>query len=195
MAGPDNVERTVGELGVRPDAGREDRRLVTVLFSDIVGSSGLADRLDPETLRGGMERYFEAMREVLEEHGGTVEKFIGDAIMAVFGIPRVREDDALRAVRAAISMRTRIRAPDLVLAQEVTLAARTGIASGEVVAGDGSSGQLLVTGEAVIAAARLEQAAGEGEILISARTSSGSTTIFTSMPRWTSAADIQLAPR
>nr|MBA2489989.1 adenylate/guanylate cyclase domain-containing protein [Chloroflexota bacterium] len=145
MAGPDNVERTVGELGVRPDAGREDRRLVTVLFSDIVGSSGLADRLDPETLRGGMERYFEAMREVLEEHGGTVEKFIGDAIMAVFGIPRVREDDALRAVRAAISMRTRIRAPDLVLAQEVTLAARTGIASGEVVAGDGSSGQLLVT--------------------------------------------------
>jgi len=149
---------------------REDRRLVTVLFCDVVDSSELVRRLDPETFRSVMERYFQAMREVLEEHGGLVEKFIGDAIMAVFGLPQVHEDDALRAVRAATRMRSRLAVPDLAGVHGVTIVVRTGIASGEVVAGDGSSGQLLVTGEAVITAARLEQAAPEGEILIAAST-------------------------
>ena len=92
-------------------APREQRKTVTVLFSDVAGSTALGERLDPESLRRVMSRYFDAMREVLERHGGTVEKFIGDAVMAVFGIPRLHEDDALRAVRAAAGMRDRL--PDL----------------------------------------------------------------------------------
>ena len=80
------------------------RRTVTILFSDIVGSTQLGERLDPERLQIVLTRYFDAMRGVIERHGGTVEKFIGDAVMAVFGVPRVREDDALRAVRAAAEM-------------------------------------------------------------------------------------------
>src|ERR1700680_3191402 len=88
---------------------RETRKTVTVLFSDMVGSTELADRLDPESVRRVVSRYFDAMQEVLEHHGGTVEKFIGDAIMAVFGIPHVHEDDALRALRAASEMRERLQ--------------------------------------------------------------------------------------
>ena len=80
---------------------RETRKTVTVLFSDLVGSTELGERLDPESIRRVMSRYFEAMQAVLERHGGTVEKFIGDAVMAVFGIPSIHEDDALRALRAA----------------------------------------------------------------------------------------------
>src|ERR671912_2539910 len=83
----------------------EARKTVTIVFSDVAGSTSLGDRLDPEALRRVMERYFEEMRAVLERHGGTVEKFIGDAVMAVFGTPRVHEDDALRALRAAAEMR------------------------------------------------------------------------------------------
>ena len=92
-------------LAAQAPTGREVRKTVTVVFSDIAGSTALGERLDPESLRGVMGRYFEAMRAVLERHGGTVEKFIGDAVMAVFGIPVVHEDDALRAVRAAAEMR------------------------------------------------------------------------------------------
>src|SRR5262245_46408628 len=92
-------------LAPAPSAGRETRKVVTVVFSDVTGSTGLGERLDPESLRQVMARYFESMRTVVERHGGTVEKFIGDAIMAVFGIPVVHEDDALRAVRAAAEMR------------------------------------------------------------------------------------------
>jgi class 3 adenylate cyclase/tetratricopeptide (TPR) repeat protein len=141
---------------------------VTVLFSDVAGSTSLGERLDPESLRRLMGRYFDAMREVLERHGGTVEKFIGDAIMAVFGIPRLHEDDALRAVRAAAEMRERLTTLNEGLRSElgIEVAARTGIYTGEVVSGDPSGGQTLVTGDAVNTAARLEQAAGAGEILI-----------------------------
>jgi class 3 adenylate cyclase/tetratricopeptide (TPR) repeat protein len=150
------------------DAVSEVRKIVTVLFSDIAGSTSLGERLDPESLRRLMGRYFDSMREVLEHHGGTVEKYIGDAIMAVFGIPRLHEDDAFRAVRAAAGMRERLSELNEDLREElgVEIAVRTGIHTGEVVAGDPSQGQTLVTGDAVNTAARLEQAARAGEILI-----------------------------
>jgi class 3 adenylate cyclase/tetratricopeptide (TPR) repeat protein len=147
---------------------RESRRVVTVLFSDIVGSTTLAELVDPEVLREVMARYFEAMTAVIERHGGTVEKYVGDAIMAVFGLPVLHEDDALRAVRAAAEMRDGLALLNETLEAErgVTIAVRTGIETGEVVAGDPSTRQTLVTGDPVNTAARLEQAASPGEILI-----------------------------
>ena len=134
---------------------------------DVVGSTALGELLDPETVRGVMARYFATMTAVIERHGGTVEKYIGDAIMAVFGLPVLHEDDALRAVRAAVEMREALAALNVVLESErgVTIAARTGIETGEVVAGDATARQTLVTGDPVNTAARLEQAAGPGEIL------------------------------
>lgn len=149
-------------------SARETRKTVTVVFSDVVGSTTLGERLDPELVRSVMGRYFDEMRTVLERHGGTVEKFIGDAIMAVFGIPVLHEDDALRAVRAAVEMRARLSALNAELAQGrgITLASRVGVNTGEVVAGDPSSGQRLVTGDAVNVAARLEQAAAPGEVIL-----------------------------
>jgi class 3 adenylate cyclase/tetratricopeptide (TPR) repeat protein len=151
---------------------RETRKTVTVLFSDMVGSTELADRLDPESVRRVVSRYFDAMQEVLEQHGGTVEKFIGDAIMAVFGIPHVHEDDALRALRAASEMRERLQTLNEEFESEwgVRLRIRTGINTGEVVAGDPSRGQAFVSGDTVNVAARLEQAAAPGEILVGERT-------------------------
>ncbi len=146
----------------------ETRKTVTVVFSDVVGSTALGERLDPELVRSVMGRYFDEMRTVLERHGGTVEKFIGDAIMAVFGIPVLHEDDALRAVRAAVEMRARLSALNAELTQGrgITLASRIGVNTGEVVAGDPSSGQRLVTGDAVNVAARLEQAAAPGDVIL-----------------------------
>jgi class 3 adenylate cyclase len=91
-------------LAAAPPA-QEQRKVVTVLFCDITGSTALGEQLDPETLRALLARYFEAMKTIVERHGGTVEKFIGDAVMAVFGVPRLHEDDALRAARAAVEMR------------------------------------------------------------------------------------------
>jgi len=93
------------ELAASEAAG-ETRKVVTVVFTDLVGSTSLGERLDPETVRRLMSRYFDAMQVTIERHGGTVEKFIGDAIMAVFGLPTLHEDDALRAVRAAVEMQT-----------------------------------------------------------------------------------------
>jgi class 3 adenylate cyclase len=131
------------------------RKTVTVVFCDIAGSTAKADGADPEVVRAVLARYYEQMRGVLEGHGGTVEKFIGDAVMAVFGVPVVREDDALRAVRAAADM------CDELVAAGIT--ARIGVNTGEVVAAPGES---LVTGDAVNVAARLEQAAPVGGVLI-----------------------------
>ncbi len=154
-----------------PD-GREARKTVTVLFSDMVGSTELGDRLDPESVRRVVSQYFDAMRVVVERHGGTVEKFIGDAIMAVFGIPTVHEDDALRALRAANEMRERLGALNEELDREwgVRLRVRIGVHTGEVVAGDPARGQAFVSGDTVNVAARLEQAAAADEILIGERT-------------------------
>jgi predicted ATPase/class 3 adenylate cyclase len=147
---------------------RETRKTVTVLFADVTGSTGLGERLDPESLRRVMARYFDEMRAAVERHGGTVEKFIGDAVMAVFGIPIVHEDDALRALRAAQEMGERLEVLNEELDRDrgVVLRARIGVNTGEVVAGDPGAGQTLVTGDAVNVAARLEQSAQPGEILI-----------------------------
>ena len=134
---------------------REVRKVVTVLFCDLTGSTAIGDRTDPETLRALMNRYYEAARAVLERHGGTVEKFVGDAVMAVFGIPVATEDDALRAVRAAVELRGHVH--------DLGLEARIGVNTGEIVAGEGDT---LVTGDAVNVAARLEQAAAAGELLL-----------------------------
>jgi len=136
-------------------APREVRKTVTVLFCDIAGYTETGERLDPEALRKLQSRYFDEARAALERHGGKVEKFIGDAVMAVFGIPQVHEDDALRTARAALELREAVSA--------LGLRARIGINTGEVVAG---SGDALVTGDAVNVAARLEQAAEPGVILI-----------------------------
>ncbi|MEX2406219.1 MAG: adenylate/guanylate cyclase domain-containing protein [Actinomycetota bacterium] len=151
---------------------REMRKTVTVVFCDVTGSTALGERLDPESLRGVMTRYFERMQGVLQTHGGTVEKFIGDAVMAVFGIPVLHEDDALRGVRAASGMREALAELNVELEREwsLSLQARIGVNTGEVVAGDPSGGQNLVTGDAVNTAARLEQAATAGEILIGEET-------------------------
>ena len=136
-------------------APREVRKVVTIVFCDLTGSTALGDRTDPETLRATMRGYYEEMRAILERHGGRVEKFIGDAVMAVFGVPVSREDDALRAVRAAWEMRRAV--------ERLGLGARIGVNTGEVVAGDGDS---LVTGDTVNVAARFEQAAETGEVLV-----------------------------
>jgi class 3 adenylate cyclase len=141
------------------EAPREVRKVVTVLFCDLTGSTELGDRTDPEPLRATMRSYFEEMRRILERHGGTVEKFVGDAVMAVFGVPVAHEDDALRAVRAAWEMREAVPA--------LGLAARIGVNTGEVVAGEGDT---LVTGDPVNVAARLEQAAEPGQVLVGTET-------------------------
>ncbi len=145
------------------------RKTVTIVFADVTGSTALAERLDPESVWQVMSRYFEAARSALERHGGTVEKFIGDAVMAVFGIPVVHEDDALRAVRGAVDVRDALAELNVELERRfgVTLAARIGVNSGEVVAGDPSRAQSsFATGDPVNVAARLEQAAAPGEILL-----------------------------
>lgn len=151
---------------------RELRKTVTILFSDITGSTGLGEQLDPEALRHVMSRYFDGMRSIIESHGGTVEKYIGDAIMAVFGIPVVHEDDAFRAVKAADEMQRALAAlnDEFEAQQGLRLEVRTGIHTGDVVAGDPSAGHRLVTGDAVNTAARLEQIAAPGQILIGAET-------------------------
>ena len=147
---------------------QERRKTVTVFFSDLKGSTNLGEALDSESLREVMTRYFDEMRAILEHHGGRVEKYIGDAIMAVFGLPRVHEDDALRAVRAALATKDALAALNEELQQRwgVQLQNRTGVNTGEVVAGDPTQGQRLVTGDVVNVAARLEQAAPTLEILI-----------------------------
>src|SRR5207253_3224742 len=147
----------------------EVRKTVTVVFSDLSGSTALGERLDAESVRRLLGRYFEEARATFERYGGTVEKFVGDAVMAVFGIPQAHEDDALRACRATVELRERLAAlnDDLARDHGVRLATRTGVNTGEVVAG---VGETLVTGDAVNVAARLEQAAAPGEILIGATT-------------------------
>jgi class 3 adenylate cyclase/tetratricopeptide (TPR) repeat protein len=140
---------------VAPQATREQRKVVTVLFCDVTGSTELGERLDPEALRALLARYFEQMKAIVERHGGSVEKFIGDAVMAVFGVPVVHEDDALRALRTAAEMRDAL--------PELGVQGRIGVMTGEVVTG---TEERLATGDAVNVAARLQQAAQPGEILI-----------------------------
>jgi class 3 adenylate cyclase/tetratricopeptide (TPR) repeat protein len=147
---------------------QEIRKTVTVYFSDLAGSTALGERLDSEALREVMTRYFDVVRAVIAEHGGTIEKFIGDAVMAVFGLPRVHEDDALRAVRAAFHVQKAVASlnDELERSYGVRLTNRTGLNTGEVVAGEPTPGQRLVTGDTVNVAARLEQAAPPFEVLL-----------------------------
>jgi class 3 adenylate cyclase len=135
------------------------RKVVTVLFCDVVGSTALGETTDPEALRALLARYFDRMKEIVERHGGTVEKFIGDAVMAVFGVPQVHEDDALRACRAALEMQQAF--------PELGVEGRIGITTGEVVTG---TEERLATGDAVNVASRLQNAAEPGEILVGAAT-------------------------
>jgi class 3 adenylate cyclase/tetratricopeptide (TPR) repeat protein len=151
----------------------EERKVVTILFSDVAGSTALGERLDPERLKEVIGAYFDAMRREIEAEGGTVEKFVGDAVMAVFGVPVAHEDDPRRALRAALRMRRALEELNLRLDREhgVMLAMRTGVNTGEVVAEPAPrAGQGMVAGDAVNVAARLEQAAESGQILASERT-------------------------
>jgi class 3 adenylate cyclase/tetratricopeptide (TPR) repeat protein len=159
-------------LGAALQPVRESRKTVTVLFIDAVSSTALGEQVDPESMRAVMTRYFDAMRDAIETHGGVVEKFIGDAVMAIFGVPTVHEDDALRACRAAMEIRDRLTelGPQIRADRGVVIEWRAGINTGPVVAGDVAAGQRIVTGDAVNVAARLEAAAGPGEILIGAET-------------------------
>jgi class 3 adenylate cyclase len=147
----------------------ELRKTVTVVFCDVTGSTALGERLDPESLRRVMLRYFESMKRVIEHHGGSVEKFMGDALMAVFGAPVLHEDDALRAIRAAADMCDALAElnHELARAYGTTLEARIGVNTGEVVTG---TEERLATGDAVNVAARLEQAAKPGDVLLGAET-------------------------
>jgi class 3 adenylate cyclase/predicted negative regulator of RcsB-dependent stress response len=146
----------------------ERRKIATLVFCDLSGSTAMGERVDAESVRELMRSYFDEMRVALERHGGTVEKFIGDAVVAAFGVPEAHEDDALRACRAALEMQVRIA----VLNEEFErrfggqIAVRIGLNTGEVIAGDPSSRETFVTGDAVNVAARLEQAAGPGEVLL-----------------------------
>ena len=153
---------------LQPSIAGETRRLVTIVFCDLEESTPLASRLDAESLRKIVTRYFEEMRDVLERHGGSVEKFIGDAVMAVFGVPTMHEDDALRAVRAAIEMHEALKVLNDELERDwgVRLRHRTGVNSGEVVAGEAFGGQTFVTGEPIHVASRLEGAAAPDAILL-----------------------------
>jgi predicted ATPase/class 3 adenylate cyclase len=148
------------------------RRMVTALFTDVTGSTSMGEGLDPETLQALMSRYFGELSPILTAHGGTIEKFIGDAIVAVFGIPVVHEDDALRAVRAAYEMRQALEKLNVKLREQsgIEIRNRTGINTGEVVAGDPTSGSNFSTGDTMNVAARLEQKAEPGEIIISEMT-------------------------
>ena len=147
----------------------EERRLVTVLFADVTGSTALGESIDPEALRGLLARFFRAAQEIVQSHGGTVEKFIGDAVMAVFGLPQAHGDDAARAINAALQLRDRVR-DDPALGERLPI--RLGINTGEVVASrqPDSAGDFLVTGDAVNVAARLQQSAEPWAIVAGERT-------------------------
>jgi len=146
----------------------EERKLVTILFADVVGSTAMAGDNDPEVVRGVMGRYFERLTEIAQRHGGTVEKFAGDSVMVVFGVPTVHDDDAERAVRAALASRDAVAemAPRLPIA----LSIRVGVNSGEAVTDAREDRQFMVSGDPVNVAARLQQAAGAGEVLVGALT-------------------------
>ncbi len=148
----------------------QDRRVVTALFADLARSTSLGERLDPEVVRGIVGQFFELARREVEARGGTVEKFSGDAVMAVFGVPTAHEDDPERAVRTAVAIRDGVAALSAATLERhgVAVQARIGIESGEVVVGDPFGGATMATGDAMNVAARLEQLAEPGEIVVGA---------------------------
>jgi len=148
----------------------DERKTVTALFADVVGSTAMGSQRDPEFVRDVLRQFFARMRAIAESHGGTVEKYIGDAVMVVFGMPRVHEDDAERAVRAALSMRAATAGLEAEL--RVGLAIRLGVNTGEAVTGAGDTPQFLLTGDAINVGARLVAGAEPGEVLVGERTRS-----------------------
>ena len=148
--------------------GVEERRHVTALFADLVASTALSDRLDPEVVRGVVSRFFERATDEIRRHGGSVEKFSGDAVMALFGLQQAHEDDPERAVRAAFAVRDALAelAPEAAERHGMTLQVRIGIEAGEVVVGDPFGGSTMATGDPLNLAARLEQHAAPGEIVV-----------------------------
>ena len=155
-----------------PAAPQEARKKVSVLFLDIVGSTQLAERLDPEPLREIMDRYFAACAACVTDHGGAVEKFIGDAIMAAFGATVAHEDDAVRAVRAGAAALAALRdlSAEFTARYHVTLEARCGICTGDVVVITTPGGDFRVIGDAGNTASRLQTSAPPGDILLDAGT-------------------------
>src|SRR5262245_45519299 len=146
----------------------DERRVVTVLFADVTGSTALGAALDPEDLRALLARYYAIAKDVVAAHGGTVEKFIGDAVMAVFGLPQAHGDDAVRAIAAAMELRDRVRSDER-LGDRLPI--RLGVNTGEVVASRADeASDFLITGDAVNVAARLEQAATPWSVLVGERT-------------------------
>ncbi len=152
----------------------EERRVVTVLFADVANSTALGEANDPEDVRALLGRYYAIAKDVVAEHGGTLEKFIGDSVMAVFGIPQAHGDDAERALSAALALRRAVAEQ----AETATLTLRMGVNTGEVVATRERAGDFLVTGDAVNVAARLQQSADPGTILVGERTRLASGTAF-----------------
>src|SRR3954447_25474309 len=148
------------------------RKVVTVLFSDVSGFTALGERLDPESLQQLMGRWFHETQRIIKRHDGTVEKYMGDAVMAVFGVPVVHEDDALRATRAALEMHETLVELNDELAQRwgVRLEIHTGLNTGEVVVGSAPGGDLSTVGDVVNVAQRLEASAPPGEVLIGQET-------------------------
>jgi class 3 adenylate cyclase len=148
-----------------PGPDQSERKLATVVFADLVGSTQLGGSLDPERTRAMLERFYDAMAAEVETAGGTIEKFVGDAVMAVFGAPASLEDHAERALHAALAMQRRLHE---LFGETLTL--RIGVNTGEVVVGKPREGSSFVTGDPVNVAARLEQAAEPGEVLVGERT-------------------------
>ncbi len=163
-----------GSSAGAPLSARERRRLVTAVFCDLSGSTALAERVDGEAVFGLMRSYFEAAQAALERHGGLVEKFIGDAVVGVFGMPEAHEDDALRACRAALELQERVETlnEDLEARYRIRLAVRIGVNTGEVITGEIGGRPMfagvdsVVVGDTMNTAARLEQASAPGEVLI-----------------------------
>jgi class 3 adenylate cyclase len=154
----------------------EERKLVTILFADVTESTALGETLDPEDIRALMGRYYTHARRIMQEHGGTLEKFIGDAVMAVFGLPHAHGNDAERALAASLALREAV-ATDTVLGGRLLL--RIGINTGEVIAtSDPQGSDFLVTGDTVNVAARLQQAASPGQLVASERTADAAQAAF-----------------
>src|SRR5689334_3747458 len=153
-------------------APRRARRTLTIVFADLVGSTPLAEKRDPEQVHGLLARYSETCADILEEHGGAVEKFIGDAIVAFYGLPDLHEDDALRAVRAAVDLKQAVAELSVELQRElgVGIAVKVAVSTGEVFIGPGRRRHAFPSGDALNVAARLEQSAAPNEILLGEQT-------------------------